>query len=821
MIADTNSSRLPVKRRAHEPTPISLSSMVSSKSPLQHFLSQNALDAELEDLERKSNLFQSPSELQPLDVSSFFTAISQLHEENNIISALPPGPWTDDKANMAFGQLETSVAFLLILIRESAKLDIIVRSLRWEAIRAYLTIYHWYDDAGPSLADVLFDAHRDGVLEDKHPQFAGLVDHIMQYIGSVVQAKSNPECNLRSPARLRSLPEGLYGLDLPVKGKGNLQLPVVHPSSVGKKKETQYVVAARCFLDFISQHIIISGVSAFDKKLTTDDPKKSHTPEYIKARLVICGATISRIVKVFGNDDSILACMAVHELILDPQKLFHMSGLKANTLSQRILQDPDGVFSQFDKFLKDRLLQSPGLRDAARRITDIVWGRLMDLTAIKRTGTRRPTGFFAPVVKRGSETNTPKGRADPKISASTLTKKDTTVSYGAVGLLIREVLAKRRGLPECNQFVRRIMNQLPPTTGSVIGSNSRDIDHFNPVRYDNENTKIFIRSLPAEKLTTREGGSAFTVWMCTGQGNMTRDFVAGKNMVFSDLEACVATFSNASSRGETCTNTKIWGKSPCSWMALEVDKKFTIREKFTPMYTKAFQDSWITFLGNLAGRNPNTYTGRLHPWWDMIEWIMSLDINCLKKYSLTVLQMANNAALQRICLPPTKFEMGRFLSESSTSSVGDKGTIKGLELCGFGLSNRKNRSQWISSAFVALYDHLDAHLSDADKTELDFGAMFSEHMLCKTGRFESIFHNDKNTKSVTLGSLGRAAEKEIGESWVEGANIRDGMKFPIPLSADSDELDVSIQTAMVGTLSYIQVASELMKFYKAFFDEHE
>jgi hypothetical protein len=80
----------------------------------------------------------------------------------------------------------------------------------------------------------------------------------------------------------------------------------------------------------------------------------------------------------------------------------------------------------------------------------------------------------------------------------------------------------------------------------------------------------------------------------------------------------------------------------------------------------------MTFLGDLTGRDPDTYTGTLRPWWDMIEWIMSLDINCFKNYSLTVLQMANNAAMRHICLPPTKFEMGEFLLHSSKT----KGTTK-------------------------------------------------------------------------------------------------------------------------------------------------
>jgi hypothetical protein len=50
--------------------------------------------------------------------------------------------------------------------------------------------------------------------------------------------------------------------------------------------------------------------------------------------------------------------------------------------------------------------------------------------------------------------------------------------------------------------------------------------------------------------------------------------------------------------------------------------------------------------------------------------------------------------------------------------------MKGLELFGFRLSDRKNRGPWIKAAFIAFYDHLDSHLTDADKAELHLEQCF-------------------------------------------------------------------------------------------------
>jgi hypothetical protein len=252
------------------------------------------MNTEIDGLKRSGNLFQWTSELGEVNVPAFFEAVGKMHSENDTISTLPLGPWTAGKAILAISQLTTAVGFLPILMRESAKLDIIVRSLHWETIRAYLTIYHWYDDGGPSLANFLFESHRIGgikSLEATHPQFAGLVDHIVRYVQSAYQAKTQTG---KAVSDLRDLPAGLYGLDLSMPAKVILKLPTMQPQSIHRKKTLQYATATKCFLDFISEHVIISGVKIMDKRLTESlKGKVHHTSESVKARLVICGGTIS------------------------------------------------------------------------------------------------------------------------------------------------------------------------------------------------------------------------------------------------------------------------------------------------------------------------------------------------------------------------------------------------------------------------------------------------------------------------------------------------------------------------------------------------
>ena len=154
-------------------------------------------------------------------------------------------------------------------------------------------------------------------------------------------------------------------------------------------------------------------------------------------------------------------------------------------------------------------------------------------------------------------------------------------------------------------------------------------------------------------------------------------------------------------------------------------------------------------------------------------------------------------------MEPTVQEMADFLvnaAKGKGKGKESKGGIKGLELLRFKISDRHDPGLWIRAAFTSFYDHLDAHLTAADKAELHFGAMFVEHLLCKISRYQSIFLKDPLAGTVTLVSLGEIAQQKQGSGWVSGANALDCTKFPIPLNVNRDELKASIVRVEVCNL---------------------
>ena len=278
-------STLPCEAMAH-------SHKSASKAALEQFATLASLTEEHAHLAQSTNLFRSASELGALNVPVFFSAITEQHTANDAISALPPGPWTNEKATAAFAQLTSSITLLPILMRETAKMDIVLRSLHWETIWAYLSIYHWYDDSGPSLAEALFGIHREKGpehLSAAHPRFAGLVNHIVRYMESV--AKSDG-----TSAELRELPDDLYGLSSSASGKSTVKLAEVQSKKVYKGKDKRYTRTIQCFLNVISDQLIVPGMKGVASKLSVGNStttRRSETSENVRDNLILCGATLS------------------------------------------------------------------------------------------------------------------------------------------------------------------------------------------------------------------------------------------------------------------------------------------------------------------------------------------------------------------------------------------------------------------------------------------------------------------------------------------------------------------------------------------------
>ncbi|KAJ7232100.1 hypothetical protein C8J57DRAFT_1030944, partial [Mycena rebaudengoi] len=200
------------------------------------------------------------------------------------------------------------------------------------------------------------------------------------------------------------------------------------------------------------------------------------------------------------------------------------------------------------------------------------------------------------------------------------------------------------------------------------------------------------------------------------------------------------------------------------------EAKFTLTEKFLPLYDDQVQTEWMTFLGAMAGQDPRTYTGKRPSWKDGLDFIQTLKLFGVMGEGLTTLQLANNLAILGICDNPDASSMAAWIS-----GLKELGAFKGLQVLGFNL--RLSDPIATCAAFLCVYNHLDNHLTDKDKEELGFGAIFVEHALCKVQRWSLRYDTSMQQSSFNM----LAAELTNLPPWVSGANATNGVHFPFPL----------------------------------------
>jgi len=793
------------------PVPLTLSDR--GKATLDQIFSEDVLQGELNQIQQFAS--DIGPDRCPHQIADFFAAMEAQAFVNNMIEELPIGPWTNESAALAIAQLVQAVELVPIVRRQLAESHILERTMLWESAHSYLTVYRWYTDIGPTLACVLFDAHRQGSdrLHDRYPKFEPLVDHIFRYIQCLYSQKNASKSTKSKGQTSRKqsnqdtrdpnyrpvhdkVPADFFGL-LPMRNKSLVKLPSVTTYRLSADLDNQYSHAIEVFQSLFSDHVIVEHMRDADSNVNSGRRHTGDDLGMIWTRCIVRGALVSSIVDVFKDDDGIFAFPLMETLLTSPSLLFNAPITKDADLSARILADPAGALRCVNEYISGRLSQAPAIISIAKDIGDTVFQAASTLST-------QPTGvrFRLPSQVRKHLRS---GRASNKVSdplptgpvclETLLGGKEDTPFFGLLALMIREVLNQRRGHSMGNEMLNRVLQGLTPTTGNVVLSDGEDIDHFMPLRWDSEYARLLSKHLPPHLLVTSAGISSLLVWMTTGQGSLTKEFVNNNNMYFKSLDEAVATFERARDQhalGESIVfeNMRVWGQSARA-LSFKATQGLTIREKLAPFFTSEVQADWKKTLGlELADHpDPKSYSGKRPTWMDIRNFVMRHKFVGLMD-GLTQIQFANNVALAYIASHPTMDEISPWIAKHPKL-----GAYGGLRAMGFSVAPGKSGEPWVWGAFRCVYDHLDLHLSQEDKDELQFGAMFVEHLLCKLVRWIGVFERAKI--GVGLTTLAHAAANDE-VPWICGANYRDstGQLMPIPLRASEQQLKNSISAAL-------------------------
>lgn len=173
-------------------------------------------------------------------------------------------------------------------------------------------------------------------------------------------------------------------------------------------------------------------------------------------------------------------------------------------------------------------------------------------------------------------------------------------------------------------------------------------------------------------------------------------------------------------------NSRVWGQ-PNKFIGFGGG---ALHQRFSKYFTLEFGMKWTQFLGDLAGMDPNTYSGPRHSWTHTLNFVQRLGVPPFGS-GLSPFQVANHLATYKVCLPPTCDEMALWIHQHPKL-----GAWKGLEALGFQLDSKDVRTTRI--AFGAVYNHMDNFLTPQDKGDLSWGSgvIFTEHLLCKIVRWK-------------------------------------------------------------------------------------
>jgi hypothetical protein len=273
---------------------------------------------------------------------------------------------------------------------------------------------------------------------------------------------------------------------------------------------------------------------------------------------------LSRIVEVFNDDDGIFACPLIERLLTSPSLLFNNPIRKDADLSARIIANPAVELNCVNEYITQLVSKSPTITSIAKEIGDAVFeatSTISDSPTRKRSLPSQVRKSSRP--SKHSPDTVPLG---PVCLETLLGGQDDAPFFGQPALMIRELLNFRRGHDVGDEMLSRVLKGLTPTTGGVLLDDGKDSDHFMPLRWDNNYARLLMKHLPPEVLVTPLGFSSLLVWMATGQGNLTTEFVENNVMSFSSLDEAVATFQRAHDQnalGETIIfdNMKVWGQS--------------------------------------------------------------------------------------------------------------------------------------------------------------------------------------------------------------------------------------------------------------------
>ena len=400
---------------------------------LSSFLDEEYLTAEIATLQQQYQLH-----FKNLNTRQTFTGLAKelvtFSQDIADVAALIPVIATTEVVTsdiIRFEVMQRSVRRIPDL-EKAWKASILTRAINQQLCLVWIAVYDWFSTTGTRLANSFMEVHRDegaSAFQQRHPSFAGLVDHVVQYVVEQMFIKvtkllekgpnrsrhstqihncidvlrkitcsclTPKTCSLQIAASdqpleisdvlkvdevmnpdLSKIPADLFGL-LPGSSK-DTPLASLSPSKLRKLKsqckgsedaikEYVYSNSATLLFNLWSHHIILPQLHCID---STIKRKTKVTEEDILDWAITRGAILAAISEGCRGP-AVFTCANIQTFIQSLAMMFNPLIQKDNKFAAAVQKNPFKVLEPLFDELKGVLEAQPGIIDKAAALKRIV-----------------------------------------------------------------------------------------------------------------------------------------------------------------------------------------------------------------------------------------------------------------------------------------------------------------------------------------------------------------------------------------------------------------------------------------------------------------
>ncbi|KAF8174837.1 hypothetical protein K438DRAFT_1980029 [Mycena galopus ATCC 62051] len=784
---------------------------------LRKLLDSVALQNECDAIKATSNILERPSDHKRVTDSPENIAnriIHQIEQQSNLSTrmyfelpstGMGSEAWSSSLASLTLRCITDLSSTLPEMVALNHVHDLVSRGTAGQICRTLVAIYQWLVYLGPSLAAQLSSVHRNEgaeILGHKFPELAAAVEHILTFVrahqdwqqqrdaarktktamAARRQRKKRkvgehsdstvtnvvPESSHTVKAPSTEVPGDLWGL-LPTSRAITIKLRPLPASTRLKTDDDVYSVASKILCAMWDENLILRPARDIKWWLNHRKASSQEDISHIRDWCIVRSAILQCLSDSFG--DGLFVTTGIYDLLRHPCKIFAGANERTSHIARAIHESEGVTLSALDSYLIAAAIEDPILTEASTNLAELVHRGLLSLTLRRAVSDEEYTdpdtfeNVLAKVAVRA-------GRGKKKLTA--LVPSVPTLAHllpkkpalGIVAIIIREALADARknlATPETSLF-RRLLTGCHPTTGQQT---ALEPDQMQPIRWKLRGFTLLEEVLPFHLWTTATGLASLLVFMSTGQGSLTSEFILrmstrpGK-FHFTSLDRAIAEFEAVEN------DTATFGDAQ--------QIKFCNPAIYGTANACSTGQSFENLIGPLKQQDPSTSNAPKIAWADALRWIVDTNLSGFGT-GLATLQFANNLTLAGIATPPSPAQMAQWIYLNK-----DLGAFAGLQTCGFELAPDASPAA-VRAAFFCFYAWLDYFLTKADKEVLGFGPIFAEHLLCKVGRWKKRLYKMSGRK-MDLTTI--AQELFEGKPWVSAENLADYTKWPIPSCADFD-----------------------------------